>query len=358
MLLNGILASIVLPTCNFVQQNMTNKISNLAILTSGGDAPGMNAAIRAVVLAAEHYQLSVMGISHGYNGLINQEIRPLTKQDVHNIIHQGGTILKSARCREMMTEQGVKQAASTLRKNNIDALVVIGGDGSFKGLLALQEHWQGQVIGLPGTIDNDLDGTDHTIGFATAVDTAIHAIDKIRDTADAFERVFIVELMGRHSGHITFNVGLACAAEQILSFENTPQGSAKAIASELAEEIKLAQKYDQSSYIICVAENLIEGGATALATSLQQDFGIDATACILGYIQRGGSPVAKDRIMASKMGVAAVEWLLAGKTNLMIGEQNQAMAEVPLLKAIAHQKTVANNLICTQSNIFSFAQEQ
>ncbi len=337
-----------------------SSLKRIALLTSGGDAPGMNAAIRAVVLAAHHYQIEVIGFKHGYNGLLNKEFFTLNFHHVHGLINQGGTLLKSARCKAFYHDDGVKQAAQTLVNESIDALIVIGGDGSFNGLIALQKYWSGQVIGIPGTIDNDVDGTDHTIGFATAVNTAIEAIDKIRDTADAFERIFIVELMGRHSGQITFNVGIACAAEQVLSFENfsvaqlsAEQRNARLI--EIATDIKRAQQKYQSSYIITIAENLWPGGANQLAIDLKKHTEIDCTACILGYIQRGGSPVAKDRILATKMGVAAVQTLIAGNTNLMIGEQNNSITTLLLTEAIKHQKRVSDSLINAQKDILAMA---
>ncbi|MBL4910031.1 MAG: 6-phosphofructokinase [Alteromonadaceae bacterium] len=334
------------------------KIKKVALLTSGGDAPGMNAAIRAVVLAAHHYKIEIIGFKHGYNGLINQDFFILDHKQVHGLINQGGTLLKSARCKEFHHQDGLKQAANTLIKEKIDALIVIGGDGSFNGLLKLQQHWSGQVIGIPGTIDNDIDGTDHTIGFTTAVNTAIEAIDKIRDTADAFERVFIVELMGRHSGQITFNVGVACAAEQVLSFENffvNTEKDRSARLNEIAEHIKKAQTTTQSSYIIVIAENLWRGGAHQLAIDLKQYTQTDCTACILGYIQRGGSPVAEDRILATKMGVAAIKALNDNKTGLMIAEQNNTITTVSLSTAIQHQKQVSQNLIDAQKNILAMS---
>ena len=333
------------------------KIKRIGVLTSGGDAPGMNAAIRSLVLAAHHYQIEVIGFYHGYNGLICQEniseAKILTLNDVNSIIHCGGTILKSARCPQMHTPQGVEQVAKTLNAQAIDALVVIGGDGSFNGLIALKDHWQGQLIGIPGTIDNDVDGTDFTIGFATAVNTAIEAIDKIRDTADAFERIFIVELMGRHSGHITFNVGIACAAEQVLSFENFSVDDKNKKLAELASEIKTAKENRHSSYIIVIAENLWPGGAAKLAEELKQAANIDCTACILGHIQRGGSPVPKDRLIATKMGVAAVQAIIADENHIMIAEQHSAICYIPLEQAVKHHKRVNQQLVDAQENILA-----
>ncbi len=334
-----------------------SKVNRIGILTSGGDAPGMNAAIRSLVLAAHHYHIEVVGFYHGYNGLICAEniaqSKVLNLTDVNGIIHRGGTILKSARCQKMLTQQGLKQAASTLEDNNIDVLVVIGGDGSFNGLLALKDHWQGQLIGIPGTIDNDLDGTDFTIGFATAVNTAIEAIDKIRDTADAFERIFIVELMGRHSGHITFNVGIACAAEQVLSFENFCIDDQQAKLIELAKEIKTAKENLHTSYIIVIAENLWPDGATNLAQQLKQAADIDCTACVLGHIQRGGSPVPKDRLLATKMGVGAIQAIVAGEDQIMIAEQHSAICYIPLEQAVKHHKQVSQQLVNAQENILA-----
>ncbi len=341
-----------------MQNNDIASIRKVAILTSGGDAPGMNAAIRAIVIAAQHYKMETIGFLAGFNGLIDDISTPLSTKDVANIIHKGGTILKSARCPAMKTSIGIKQAASTLLKHKIDALIVIGGDGSFNGLLALNEHWRGQVIGIPGTIDNDVDGTDFTIGFSTAINTAIEAIDKIRDTAEAFERIFIVELMGRHSGHITFNVGIACAAEQVISFENfstngdIASNEAEKLSS-LAKEIQQAQANRHASYIIVIAENLWQGGASNLAQQLQKVAGIDCTACILGHIQRGGSPVAKDRILATKMGVAAIQALIEQQSNIMIGECNNSIVHVPLHTAIEHRECVNESLVAAQDNILA-----
>jgi 6-phosphofructokinase 1 len=315
------------------------------------------------VLAAHHYHIEVIGFDHGYNGLIVEdnieEAKPLLLADVGNIIQRGGTILKSARCPIMLNKEGLIKAKNTLVSHDIDALVVIGGDGSFNGLLALQRYWFGKVIGIPGTIDKDLDGTDYTIGFATAVNTGIDAVDKIRDTADAFERVFIIELMGRNSGHITFNVGIACAAERVLSFENFPIKDKSAKLTQLATEIASAQQLHCGSYIIVIAENLWPGGAGELANELKNSEGIDCTACTLGHIQRGGSPVAKDRILATKMGVAALQALIAGQSKIMIGEVNNCIEFIPLTDAVQHYKVVSQQLIDAQQDILALtAQNQ
>jgi 6-phosphofructokinase 1 len=339
---------------SFIQVFMSK---NIAVLTSGGDAPGMNAAIRAIVLTAQRYHYNIYGFYHGYNGLINNEVKQLRTDDINGVIHRGGTLLKSARCQEMHNKAGIKQAVNVLLKNKIDSLIVIGGDGSFNGLIAIQQQWQGQVIGIPGTIDNDVDGTDFTIGFSTAVNTAISAIDKIRDTADAFERVFLVELMGRNSGHITFNVGISCAAEKVLSFENFHVEDEQSTISQIAEQILKAKSEQHSSFLIVIAENLWPNGSLALAKQLKEKTEIDCPLCTLGYIQRGGSPVAKDRIMATKMGVAAVQAIAEEKNNVMIGEQNNSMCLIPLKEAVKHQKQVSPLLIDAQENILSITKQ-
>ncbi|SET52224.1 6-phosphofructokinase [Thalassotalea agarivorans] len=327
------------------------KSKRIALLTSGGDAPGMNAAIRGVVLACEKHDVQVYGYLQGYNGLIDDNYCLLTSDDVAQIVHLGGTILKSARCPQMCDDDGLKQAATNLMKSKIDALIVIGGDGSFNGLLALKRFWPGQMLGLPGTIDNDLDNTDYTIGFSTAINTALDAIDKIRDTAQAFDRVFAIELMGRHSGHLTFNTGIASGAEHIMSFENTNVSDTDKTLSELAQEINVIKQKRNRSYVIVVAENLWPGGVQTLATQLKQSHNIDCTVCVLGHIQRGGNPDAKDRVMATRMGVAAVQAVLLGETDKMVGEVNQEMVLVPLKTAIQQTKAVNSHLVEMQSTI-------
>ncbi|WP_448211660.1 6-phosphofructokinase [Colwellia sp. MEBiC06753] len=331
----------------------TIKRKTVAVLTSGGDAPGMNAAIRSIVLACHHHQINCIGFYHGYNGLINQEFTQLTPNDVINIIQRGGTILKSARCPEMLSIDGVKQAANSLIKLKVDALIVIGGDGSFNGMLAIKDLWPGQLIGLPGTIDNDLDGTDYTIGFSTAINTAIEAIDKIRDTADAFDRVFVIELMGRHSGHIAFNVGVACGAEQIISFENFSPEHADAKLEAIIQDIKRHQVNHSHSYLIVVAENLWPGGVLTLSNALKQEQTIDSGTCILGHIQRGGSPVAKDRILATKLGIAAIDAFLKGQTDIMLGELKSEIIATALQDTIKHKKLVAEDLVSAHENILA-----
>ncbi len=302
-------------------------MKRIGILTSGGDAPGMNAAIRALVLTASMHKLEVVGFSHGFNGIFNREYRVLTNIDVLHIIQLGGTILKSARCAQLQQPAGPQTAASILHELAIDALVVIGGDGSFRGCMALSQFYRGQLVGLPGTIDNDVDGTDYTIGFATALDTALDAIDKIRDTADAFERTFLVEVMGRHTGYLALAAGIASAAEQIIC----PEYGAIDIA-DLAGDIQRSQQnYGRGSYIIVMAETMYHDGATALAQALSVQSGTECRAVVLGHLQRGGSPVGADRILATKLAAYAIEQLLAGRAHLMMaGEQAGHLCLYPL----------------------------
>lgn len=327
-------------------------IKRIGVLTSGGDAPGMNAAIRAVLLTAASYNIEVVGFKHGYIGLLEQEYKTLMPHHVQNIIQRGGTILKSARCPALQTPEGPKLAATTLHQLNIDALIVIGGDGSFRGALEIAKHYQGQIIGVPGTIDNDVDGTDNTIGYATAIDTALDAIDKIRDTADAFERIFLVELMGRHSGYLALSAGIAGGAEQIIC----PEFGALT-AEELRRVITPIQHAQllmgKASYIIVVAENSYPGGSTALAEALTQAIGIECRACILGHIQRGGSPVGADRILGTKLGAFAVEQLLQGAHLQMAGEVNGEATLYPLAKTGERTKAIDPYLVRWQQQVGS-----
>ncbi|ALO41511.1 ATP-dependent 6-phosphofructokinase [Pseudoalteromonas phenolica] len=320
-------------------------MKKIALLTSGGDAPGMNAAIRAIVLSCEYNNLSCLGFYHGYNGLIEDDFIPLSSQLVNAEIKNGGTLLKSARCPAMMTETGVKQACNTLLKNDIDCLIVIGGDGSFHGLLAIKAHWQGQVIGLPGTIDNDLYGCDKTIGFATAVNTATQAIDKIRDTANAFDRAFIVEVMGRHSGHIAFQVGLSCGAESIFSFENYNNENHREILKDLIAKIQTQQLNRKASYLVVLAENLWPGGASALQEQLKAQGDIESAICILGHTQRRGAPVPEDRVLATQLGLKAVDSALSGDDNIMLGLSANQLAKTDLNEAVSKNKPVDDEFI-------------
>ncbi|WP_215397632.1 6-phosphofructokinase [Rheinheimera oceanensis] len=327
-------------------------IKRVGVLTSGGDAPGMNAAIRAIVLTGAAYNIDIIGFRHGFNGLLDDDYQTLLPQHVQNIIQHGGTVLKSARCKALHTQEGAKQAAEALQRLQLDALVVIGGDGSFRGALAIANYYQGQIIGVPGTIDNDVDGTDYTIGFATAIDTALDAIDKIRDTADAFERIFLVELMGRHSGYITLSAGIAAGAEQIIcpEFGTLQPDDLKTLIAPVQRAQLLRGK---SSYIIVVAENSYPGGTTALAEALSRALGIECRACILGHIQRGGSPVGADRILATKLGAYAIEQLMQGAHLMMAGEINQQAVLYPLAQTSAKKKQIDPYLVRWQQTIAS-----
>ena len=285
----------------------------ITILTSGGDAPGMNAAIRSIVREGCYLGHEVWGAARGYYGLLRDEFRPLGPRDVSNILQRGGTILHTSRCPEFENRDNRILAAENLRKRGIDALLAIGGDGTFRGCQALAEDWGGQIIGLPGTIDNDLYGTDSTIGFDTAVSTALDAIDKIRDTAEAHERFFLVEVMGRNAGFIALHVGLNGGAEEILVPEDKPD--LKAVCDRLCE----GRKAGKTSSILVVAEGAYPGGAHAVAEELRRLSGNEYRICVLGYLQRGGSPTGTDRMLATRLGATAVHSILVGETGKMAG---------------------------------------
>jgi 6-phosphofructokinase 1 len=298
-------------------------MKNIAIFTSGGDAPGMNAAIRAVARTALQAQLSVFGIYNGYQGMIDDEIIELNKKSVGNIIHRGGTILKSARSQEFMTKEGRTKAYQNLKKYNIDAVVAIGGDGTFAGAIQFTQEYNIPFVGLPGTIDNDLFGTDFTIGYKTAVQTAVECVDKIRDTANAFKRLFFIEVMGRDVGTIALATGIATGAEDIFIPETNT--NLEALSK------RLLHANDKESYIIIVAEGDESGGAIEVAKNFKMLHpNYDIKTLVLGHLLRGGNPVAEDRIMASRMGLAAVETLLHGEYNVMIGIHHDKILTTPL----------------------------
>ncbi|WP_088328701.1 ATP-dependent 6-phosphofructokinase [Lacimicrobium sp. SS2-24] len=332
-------------------------MKRIALLTSGGDAPGMNAAIRAIVLACHYEGIVPLGYRHGFNGLLEQEYRVLETEDVYNIIQRGGTILKSARCQAFTTEQGARTAARNLDEANVDGLIIIGGDGSFHGAEHLSKYWQGKIVGLPGTIDNDINGTDATIGYYTAIDTALESIDKVRDTADAFERIFLIEVMGRHAGFIGLSAAVCSGAEQVLLPEL--YADAPPELEILAEHIKRAQRIrGKCSYIMVMSENLWPGGATDLAKQLQSSTGIECRPVILGHVQRGGSPVSLDRMLASKLGAYAVEALCEGKTGIMIGERNHQLVEVPFQQSWNKTKALDPYLVKIQRQIFDLVSNE
>lgn len=323
----------------------------IALLTSGGDAPGMNACIRAVVLTGLRFGLEVYGYRHGYNGLINQEYLALSAKNVSNIIQRGGTILHSARCPEFKSNEAAEIAAQNLNALGIEALLIIGGDGSFKGAAHLAKFWKGQVIGLPGTIDNDLDGSDATIGYFTAIETALDSIDKVRDTADAHERVFLIEVMGRHAGFIGLSASIASSANQVLVPELV--GSLDDELNNILEHLALIRaRKKRSSYIVVVTENLWPGGVTQLAEILTEKTDVECRTVILGHVQRGGSPVAQDRLLATKLGAFAVEQALLGKSEIMVGEVNQQVVSSPLATSWKREKTLDPYLIKIQQDLF------
>ncbi|WP_219222792.1 6-phosphofructokinase [Pedobacter antarcticus] len=307
-----------------------NKIKNIAVLTSGGDAPGMNAAIRAVVRAGIYYGMNVTGVLRGYDGLVNGDFIPMDRKSVANIIQRGGTILKTARSEDFKTKEGRQRAYDQLIKHEIDALVVIGGDGTFTGANLFTSEFDFPVIGLPGTIDNDLAGTDFTIGYDTAINTVVNAIDKIRDTAESHDRLFIVEVMGRDSGLIALRSGIGVGAEAIMIPE------ANMGVEGLIKRLEYGRK-DKASKIIIVAEGDEIGGAFNVGEVLKENFpNYDIRVSVLGHIQRGGKPSCMDRVLASRFGVAAVEGLMEGRSGDIVGQVNREIVFTPFDHAIKH----------------------
>ena len=311
------------------------QIRTIGILTSGGDAPGMNAAIRAVTRTAIYNGYRVMGIKRGYYGLVYDEIEEFTSKSVSNIVQHGGTILKTARCKEFTTPEGRKRAYDNLLRAEIDALVVIGGDGTLTGARIFAEEYDIPFVGLPGTIDNDLGGTDSTIGYDTALNTIVEAVDKIRDTATSHERLFFVEVMGHMAGYLALNSAIASGAEAAIIPEMETE------IDQLADLINRGFRKSKSSAIVLVAENPETGGAMGLAQRIKEEFEqYDARVTILGHLQRGGSPTAADRILASRMGAQAITALSEGQRNVMIGIKNGELVYVPFSKATTHTKTI------------------
>jgi len=314
---------------------MTRKsINNIGVFTSGGDAPGMNAALRAVVRTAIYNGKGVFTIKRGYEGMIDGEIDQVDSRAVSNIIQTGGTVIKTARSRRFRTEEGRKQAFENLKKNGIDGLIAIGGDGTFRGCLELYKEYGLQIAGVPGTIDNDLYGTDFTIGYDTAVNTALEAIDKIRDTAQSHNRFFIIEVMGRDAGFIGVETGIAGGAENILIPE------VKTDIDKLCRQIKSLFDRGKTSNIVVVSEGDDAGGANEIGDKIKQETGIDYRAVILGHIQRGGNPSAKDRLLASKLGYWSVKHLIDGKTNVMVGEINAKIVLTDMEDSVGKKKPI------------------
>lgn len=306
------------------------QIKNIGLFTSGGDSPGMNAAIRAVVRSAIYYGINVTGIRRGYDGMIKGDLFPMDRKSVSNILQRGGTMLKTARSEYFRTPEGRKEAYENLQKHNIDALVAIGGDGTFRGARVFGDEYDFPVIGLPGTIDNDLCGTDFTIGYDTAINTVIDAVDKIRDTAESHDRLFIVEVMGRDSGLIALRTGIAAGAETILIPET------KTDLQAVYDKLESGRK-DKSSKIIMLAENGEAGDAFEIGRQIKERFpNYDTRVSVLGHIQRGGSPSCMDRVLASRLGVAAVEALMAGHCNEMVGLIHNDIVYTPFEHATKH----------------------
>ena len=315
-------------------------IRSIGILTSGGDAPGMNAAIRAVTRSAIYNGLKVYGIYRGYKGLVTDEIQEFKSQNVSNIIQMGGTILKTARCKEFTTPEGRAQAYENMKKHGIDALVIIGGDGSLTGARIFAQEFDVPCIGLPGTIDNDLYGTDTTIGYDTALNTILDAVDKIRDTATSHERLFFVEVMGRDAGFLALNGAIAAGAEAAI----IPEFSTE--VDQLEEFIEHGFRKSKSSSIVLVAESELTGGAMHYAERVKNEYPqYDVRVTILGHLQRGGRPTAHDRIIASRMGVASIQALLEGQRNVMIGIDDDKIVYVPFAKAIKNDKPIDRELV-------------
>ena len=324
-------------------------VRRIGVLTSGGDAPGMNAAIRSVVRYAIHNKLEVMGVIRGFVGLINKELRPLNHRSVSNIINHGGTILKTARCDEFLTEGGQGRAVEVIKKNKIDALVLIGGNGTYRGGIALEQKWDIPCVGVPGTIDNDINGTDATIGVDTAVNTALNAIDKIRDTATSMERIFVVEVMGRDCGFIALQVALGGGVEDVLIPER------KFVFSDMCQDIVEGNKRGKISWIIIVAEgaslpsscgrsgNEQVARAEEVANQITQITSLETRVVILGHIQRGGIPTARDRILATRLGAAAVDLLLRGERAKSVGVSSDEIKVVDLELAVSKKELLVDN---------------
>jgi 6-phosphofructokinase 1 len=320
---------------------MSKTIKKIGVLTSGGDSPGMNAAIRSVVRTCAYHNIECVGIYRGYQGMIEGDFKEMGPRSVNNIINKGGTILKSARSKEFMTEEGRKKAFDGLTKAGIDAFVVIGGDGSFTGAEIFNSEYDFPVIGIPGTIDNDIFGTSHTLGFDTALNTVVDCIDKIRDTASSHNRLFLVEVMGRDAGHIALNAGIGAGAEEILIPEENLG------LDRLLESLRKSKASGKSSSIVVIAEgDKIGKNVFELKDYIEENFPeYDIRVSVLGHMQRGGSPSCFDRVLASRLGVKAVESILEGKSNYMVGILNDKVALTPLEQAIKGHSEIDRDLL-------------
>ena len=320
---------------------MTSKIRKIGVLTSGGDSPGMNAAIRSVVRTCAYHNVECVGIYRGYQGMIEGDFKEMGPRTVNNIINKGGTVLKSARSKEFMTVEGRKKAHENLLAAGVDALVVIGGDGSFTGAEVFNSEYGFPVMGIPGTIDNDIFGTSHTLGYDTALNTVVDCIDKIRDTASSHNRLFLVEVMGRDAGHIALNAGIGAGAEEILIPEEDLG------LERLLESLRKSKASGKSSSIVVIAEgDKIGKNVFELKDYIEENFPeYDIRVSVLGHMQRGGSPSCYDRVLASRFGVKAVESLLEGKTNYMVGMINDKVALTPLEQAIKGSSEIDKELL-------------
>ncbi len=320
---------------------MNKKINRIAVMTSGGDSPGMNAAIRAVVRASVYHNIECYGIYRGYQGMIDNSFIELNARSVKNIINKGGTFLKSARSKDFMTKEGRQKAYENLRAHAIDALVVIGGDGTFTGATIFGNEFNFPVVGVPGTIDNDINGTDFTIGYDTALNTVVEAIDKIRDTANSHDRLFLVEVMGRDAGDIALNSGIGAGAEEILIPEEDMG------IERLIESLQRSKRTGKTSSIIVVAEgDQIGKNIAKLADDIRDELPTyDVKVTVLGHIQRGGSPSCYDRVLASRLGVAAVDAIVEGKSHIMVGISHKEVVQVPFDIAINGKKKIDEQLI-------------
>lgn len=315
---------------------MKKKVTKIGVLTSGGDSPGMNASVRAVVRTGIYHGLEVFGIMRGYSGMVENDIFKMESRSVANIIQRGGTILKTSRCKEFFTPEGRKKAYDNLKIHGIDGLVIIGGDGSFRGAQIFSNEHDIPCIGLPGTIDKDIAGTDFTIGFDTAVNTAVEAIDKIRDTADAHDRLFIIEVMGRDAGYIALHSGIATGAENILIPER------KTDIEEIIRQLAEKERRHKLVNLIVVAEGDDFGGGNEVGRIIKERLPMqEVRVCILGHIQRGGSPSCFDRLIASRMGYTAVECLMEGKFNVFVGIINNRMSFTPLNEAVKKKQRIS-----------------
>ena len=315
---------------------MAKKVTKIGVLTSGGDAPGMNAAIRAVIRTGLYHGLEMFGIMRGYQGMIDDDILKMDTKSVANIIQRGGTVLKTARCKEFFEYEGRKKAYDNLKDRGIDGLVIIGGDGSFRGAVQFSSEFDIPCIGLAGTIDKDIYGTDFTIGFDTAVNTAVEAIDKVRDTMDAHDRIFIIEVMGRDAGYIALHSGIATGAENILIPER------KTDINDIVASLQEKERRKKLVNLIVVAEGDEFGGADVVYKVLKEKLPqAEIRVCILGHIQRGGSPSCLDRLIASRMGYHAVECLLEGRHNVFVGIMNNKMHYIPLENAVKNKAKIS-----------------